>query len=257
MRGIFSVRNQSVLQRRGKLLVGYLVAGYPDPETFFSILKGCASAGLDIFEIGYPSENPFLDGEVIRKAHQVVDHALISDISYWKRIRSVVNQPVWAMGYSKELQKGEFHTELAQNSLVDTFVIPDIIESERKHMAVKMAQFNVNVMAFVNPDMALEEVRDCFSSESLIYQQLYSGPTGISDVKDHYKEILTIAKEYSDVRIFAGFGINSSERALQLLASGFDGVIVGTAMMQKLNVSPQALYDFIYSIKSETEKDAD
>jgi tryptophan synthase alpha chain len=251
MTKVLSARNKAILENRGKLLVGYLVAGYPDPESFLSILKGCTDAGLDIFEIGFPSTVPFLDGEIIQQAHQAVDRSISTDIEYWKKYRKTIENPIWIMGYKDDLMKGNFYRQLAENGLVDNFVIPDMLEEDRRIMAEELKSYDVNVMAFVNPDMTNQEIEKCLSDEDLIYQQLYAGPTGMTVVEDHFEEILSRAKKHPDVRIFAGFGINTPKRVKQLLASGFDGAVIGTAMVKKLNESPQALFNFIRSVKRE------
>ncbi len=93
MTRVLSARNKAVLENRGTLLVGYLVAGYPDPEKFLSILKGCTDAGLDIFEIGFPSTIPFLDGKVIQQAHQAVDPSISTYNGNWKKIRKTNEKP--------------------------------------------------------------------------------------------------------------------------------------------------------------------
>ena len=45
--------------------------------------------------------------------------------------------------------------------------------------------------------------------------------------------------------IFGGFGITSGDRARELLERGFDGVIVGTDMMRRLNNSREERYEFV------------
>jgi tryptophan synthase alpha chain len=101
------------------------------------------------------------------------------------------------------------------------------------------------------------EIDECFSNTALVYQQLYSGPTGLSVVSEDYVEILNKARNYKHVKVFAGFGISTPQRVMQLLNNGFDGVIVGTAMIRKLNDSEEDLLTFIRELKASAKKAGD
>lgn len=249
----FSERNRACLEK-GKLAVGYLLAGYPEKEDFFDILSSCEAAGLDVFEIGYPSDNPVGDGEIIRKAHNTSDLSLQTDLSYWKKIRSTVKTPIWVMAYEKDLIGSGFYKLLAQNGLADAFVIPDSSFANRLALLEEMLPFRIDVLGFVTPDMNQEEQEACLNAFPLIYQQLYSGPTGMSIETKGYEDILARAKGHEDVSVFAGFGITSAKRAAQLLDSGFDGIIVGTAMITKLNISKEELISFVRDLHKTISK---
>lgn len=253
MTQILSERNQTILKNRGKILVGYLIAAYPDAESFFSTARCCAEAGLDVFEIGFPSTNPYLDGEIIQQAHRTICPSISTDLSYWEKIRKSIDQPIWIMGYQKDLEKDNFYRQLAENGLVDNFVIPDMDEKDRKRLSVELEPFRVDVMSFVNAEMTDAEIDQRLQENDLIYHQLYLGPTGLSVKQDNYERILNLTKRFEDVRIFAGFGIDSPKRVRQLLENGFDGAVIGTAMVKKLNESPDSLCQFIRSIKTEID----
>lgn len=236
------------------MAVGYLLAGYPEKNSFFDILSACEKAGLDIFEIGYPSEHPDGDGEIIRKAHKSADISLQFDLSYWKELRSAVNVPIWVMAYEKDLIGSGFYRELVQNGLVDAFVIPDASFERRLNLLEELRPFGVDVLGFVNPNTDQAEQEACFSAFPLVYQQLYTGPTGMPVEAEDYEEILSRAKTYDDVLVFAGFGITSAKRAEQLLNSGFDGIVVGTAMISKLNISLEELAAFVQDLHETVSK---
>ncbi len=244
-----SIRNRNCLTKR-KLIVGYLLAGYPEKERFLHILSGCETAGLDVFEIGYPSEAPVADGEVIKKAHRLVDFSIHTDLSYWRKIRETVQAPIWVMAYKKDLIDSGFYRLLAENELADAFVIPDTSLVHRLELMKELRPFGVDVLGFVAPDMDEAEQETCFCSFPLIYQQLYSGPTGMAVETPDYEDILNRAKKHENLHVFAGFGIQSAERAAQLLESGFDGVIIGTAMISKLNISKEELTSFVKDLNN-------
>jgi tryptophan synthase alpha chain len=49
-------------------LLGYLPAAWPSESGFRECVEAAFLAGLDILEVGLPAEDPFMDGDVIRKA---------------------------------------------------------------------------------------------------------------------------------------------------------------------------------------------
>ena len=48
-------------------LIGYLPALYPDRDEYKKMMELCFRMGLRFIEVGIPSENPYLDGLVIRQ----------------------------------------------------------------------------------------------------------------------------------------------------------------------------------------------
>lgn len=254
MKRIISKRNINVTKDGKKLLVGYLLAGYPQKENFLKLIMNCEAAGVDIFEIGFPSADPSSDGEVIQKAHQMVDTLVCNDANYWSEIRSAITKPIWVMAYKRDLIDTGFYRILAQKELIDALVIPDISFQERQKLSEELDTYGVDIVGFVNPNMTNTELEECFSNTALVYQQLYAGPTGMSVVSDDFVEILNKARQHRHIKVFAGFGISTPQRVNQLLNSGFDGAVVGTAMIKKLNDSEQELLAFINELASSAKK---
>ncbi|WP_187296348.1 tryptophan synthase subunit alpha [Tepidibacter mesophilus] len=249
MKKLFSKRNKAAMLKRGKLFIGYITAGYPQKDSFIPILKKCENEGVDIFEVGYPSLNPFADGEIIRNAQKSVDCSIRTDIEYWKQLRSEIDGPIWVMGYSADLIGTGNYLKIAEAGVADAFVIPDINIDETIKLGEELSKYEIDMVYFVkNGEPELEKY---FEHSSLIYYQLINGPTGSKTTQsDDFSVFLNQSKQYDDIYVFGGFGINSGERAVKLLNSGFDGTIVGTAMISHLNESEESLLSFISDIHS-------
>ena len=253
MKIVKSIKNQEILKKKGHILVGYLTAGYPDKESFYETIRECEKANMDILEIGYPAKEPLADGEVIQRAHQVIDRTISSDLAFWQRIRNEIESPIWLMAYKNDIMENDLYHDLAKEKLIDALVIPDMTFEEQIGLENQLMNYEVDVVGFLSPDMDSQQVQQSLENNALIYQKLYEGPTGMKVTADNYSELLRQAKQYEHINVFAGFGISTPERVKELLMKGFDGVIVGTAMMKKRTNSLEELIDLVVQLKKETE----
>lgn len=254
MKEIVARYNREVIEKNRKLVVGYFVAGYPDRETFFSVLREAEEKGIDIFEIGFPAKNPVNDGPVIREAMKKADPTIADDLSFWKKIRETLHSPIWLMGYREDLIVSGRYRTLAAAGCYDGLVIPDIEETEGRTLQDEMKAYQVDVIGFIGPRSLLIDSANCIARFPIIYQMLYSGVTGQAANTEDFRDIMTLGKNESNTHLFAGFGISTPERAGELLDSGFDGVIIGTAIVKKLNESREAMDDFIISLRKTADE---
>lgn len=247
MRKVVSDRNR-ILTDKTKKLVGYLLVGYPTTELFFDVLDCCTKSDLDILELGFPSKNPYSDGEVIAKAHLSVDHEKTCSIEYWTKVREMTNKPIWLMAYYNDFIENGIYKQFAEKQLIDAIVIPDTTFERRQELAKELAFFNVDVVGFVNPGMNSEEMDKVFTEGGLVYEQLYVGQTGCCSGSDSFIPMIEKSLQYPQVTAFAGFGINSVDHIVSKFKCGFDGAIIGTAILKHLNESVESMNDYLNEI---------
>jgi len=245
---VLSELNRRVLENKKAVLVGYLLAGYPTEEKFLEAIDACNNTKLDIFEIGLPSNNPHNDGEIIRRAHSAVNCEDINEVELFKQVKRLTQKPIWIMAYHDDLIKTKKHISLAEAGIVDAFVVPNMPLTARKKFKEEMEKYEVDVLGFTNPDMDSIEMADNFKSFAIIYEQLYSGITGSSNDVQEYSHMLEMSLKETNIVKFAGFGINTKEKAKKLIEQGFDGIIIGTEMIRQLNSSVDNLVNFINEI---------
>lgn len=238
-------RMQRYIDGNTHLFVGYLTAGYPEQETFFECLRECCKRGLPVLEIGFPSANPYQDGEVIQNAHAKVGTSLCRDMDFWRRLRAETEVPIWLMGYREDLVDTGFCRKLAAEGLFDVLVIPNMDVEDRIQLKLEMTGYHVDVIGFVSTDDSFGTIVKNFQEFKLIYQRLYTGPTGVMTNNEDYEELLDYSKMLHRNIIFAGFGISSGERVRELIEKGFYGAVIGTEIMKKLNRSAGELYEFV------------
>jgi tryptophan synthase alpha chain len=219
-------------------------------------------AGIDILEIGIPSENPFLDGAVIQRGHARVQH--LGDeahdqgwlITYMRRLRKEVDRPIWAMGYKKELLEEGIAYQLAEEGLIDGLVMPDTNIEEQKKVQAKVAPFGVDIVGFVNNAISDEDMETVCQSLNILYAQLYTGATGnpLASSSNNLADLYDKARTFTDsAMIVAGFGLRSPERVKYVIDSGFEGAVVGSVLVARCeNGEQDYLYRLIADMKQNT-----
>jgi len=249
LNSVVSTRNKHLVQR-DEAVIGYLLAGYPEPTEFLHLLREVEATGLDALEIGYPSENPFADGEIIQAAHRAVNRTLARDVAYWRQIRQSVALPIWLMAYKDDFITSGVYLEFARARVMDAIVIPDCSHEEHIQLAEELSEHEVDVVHFIRPSMSVEEMKRVAADAPLIYGQLYNGPTGsFSREQQDYNTMLEAVLESFTGKIYAGFGIDSRARIEELLRQGFHGTILGTALIKRLNESPAELIRYLRQLK--------
>jgi tryptophan synthase alpha chain len=234
--------------RKG-ILAGYFLGGYPDIPFSIEIMKKSAPEG-DGFEVGYPSAYPFLDGETIRRAHKkALEPGGAPGIGYWKKLREALDKPLWIMAYREAFIRNGLYREFAEQKLADALVLPDCTDEERFALQEELLVQGMEVVGFANNETPPEQFVRIASRHKTLYFQLYLGKTGLTGKKEGDPSAYVDAvKNLPGVTLLAGFGINSAEKVRYLIDRGFDGVIIGTALIKALNESEETMLALIRDI---------
>jgi tryptophan synthase alpha chain len=249
MHDIYARRNKMLAVQKEPFLMGYLLAGYPTVKEFLKIERTLETSQLDILEIGFPSKNPYADGQIIADAHRHVDYDAAVSIGYWKKIRALTDKPVWIMAYNDDFIGTGYYRELVQLELIDGIVIPDASLETRKRLQEELKDKNVDVIGFTNPDMTDRELDSVLPFFNFVYEQLYVGHTGEGKAENNHIHMIeyTLSK-YPYVIPFAGFGVNTKEKLAQAYKEGFKGAVIGTELIRRLNISCTELLSFLKTV---------
>lgn len=230
-------------------LVGYFLAGYPTIDKNLQLIGRCDEAGVDIFEIGYPTGEPKFDGDIIQSAHEEVMKNGMPNLEYWQQLRQKTDKPIWIMAYRKNFVDNGAYAAFAQMHLADAFVLPDCDDDTRAQLQKDLSGFGVQVLGFVNLETPEDQFRKTLSLHNIIYVQLYVGKTGMPGITADPTIALRMAQDFPKVKLYAGFGINTPEQTRRLISQGFEGVIVGTALIKAMQQSSQKLIKLISSLE--------
>ncbi|MBW4592903.1 MAG: tryptophan synthase subunit alpha [Brasilonema angustatum HA4187-MV1] len=241
-----SQRFQSLRDRNQRALIPFITAGDPDLQTTKEALRILDSNGADFIELGVPYSDPLADGPVIQAAatralHKgtKLEHVLeiVADVS------PNLQAPIILFTYYNPILNRGVESFLAQLAKVGVrgLVVPDLPLEEAEYLINTAAEFGIEVILLVAPTSSKERIEAIAKqSQGFIYLVSVTGVTGVrSQLQDRVKTLLTQMRSITDKPIGVGFGISGPEQARQVSDWGADGVIVGSAFVQRLaNGSP-------------------
>ena len=235
----------SDLKKTGKkALIPFVTAGDPNPSVTVAMMHGLVDAGADLIELGVPFSDPMADGPTIQLAcERALKHntSLRDVIALVAEFRESNQQtPVVLMGYLNPLEAMGYQTfaQAAQQAGIDGVLMVDMPPEESGDNAKVFADHQLDIIYLIAPtttDARISEIAK-FSSGYVYYVSI-KGVTGSAeiDVADVSKNLERIRSRV-DVPVGVGFGINNGAAAAAV-ASVADGVIVGSALVNKIAVN--------------------
>jgi tryptophan synthase alpha chain len=241
--------------RRG--FVAFVMAGDPDAETAFEILRGLPGAGVDVIEIGMPFTDPMADGPAIQRAGVRAlsgGQTLARTLDAVRRFRTEDGTtPIVLMGYYNPIYAMGVETFLAgaKEAGIDGLIIVDLPPEEDEELCLPARAAGLNFIRLATPttdDRRLPAV--LANTSGFVYYVSITGITGAAeaDAARVAPEVARI-KQQTDLPVCVGFGIRSPEAAAALAAVA-DGVVVGSAIVDRIGAgdSPDQVLRFVKSL---------
>jgi tryptophan synthase alpha chain len=227
-----------------KKLVIYLVAEPETPE----LARAAVEAGADIVELGFPFSDPLAEGPVIRRASE---RALARGmrtgacLDVLARTRELLPEtPLVPMTYAAILEAygyDRFAADARERG-ASSFILVDLPVEEQP--AVRRIQL-------VAPTSTEERIRVAAgATDGWLYLVSVTGTTGVrTELSPALPSFVQRVRAVSDVPLYVGFGISTPElaRAAGDLA---DGVVVGSKAVEVAEDGPDALRDFVSSLRA-------
>jgi len=219
-------------------IIPYVILGYPSIKESVKMIKEMAAQKfIPYIEIGLPSMNPYHDGETISEAQKRNEVESIEE--YFDVVESSFTRKETrkfiCMGYMEDIErygKKDFIKTFKDNGFSGLIVI-----GESKKSFDDFINEKVPVIPLISVGFDENELRKSLEiKQPFIYFVSGEGRTG--EVKhfeksDLRENICRIKKIEEKTEVFAGFGINNREKALEMIKTGFDGVIIGSAIVKK------------------------
>ena len=225
-------------------LVTFLTAGDPDPETSLALVQALPAAGADVIELGMPFTDPMADGLAIQMSSQralKAGQTLKKTLELVRAFRGSDDAtPLVLMGYYNPIYIYGVDRFLrdAKSAGVDGLIIVDLPPEEDEELCLPALKAGLNFIRLATPTTDDKRLPAVLANTSgFVYYVSITGITGAA-TPDAEKVAAAVAriKRHTKLPVAVGFGVRTAEQAAGI-ASGADGVVVGSALVNVLKGS--------------------
>ena len=225
-------------------LVTFLTAGDPDPETSLALVRALPAAGADVIELGMPFTDPMADGPAIQMSSQralKAGQTLKKTLELVRAFRGSDDAtPLVLMGYYNPIYVYGVDRFLrdAKSAGVDGLIIVDLPPEEDEELCLPALKAGLNFIRLATPTTDDKRLPAVLANTSgFVYYVSITGITGAA-TPDAGKVAAAVAriKRHTKLPVAVGFGVRTAEQAAGI-ASGADGVVVGSALVSALKGS--------------------
>jgi tryptophan synthase alpha chain len=258
-------RMKEVLDRGEKVLVSGVPIGYPDLDATRRVVEIYIRSGIDLVEFSMPSPKPYIDTKIIADSNiraLQLEPDLDKHLKILTRVREdFPDEPFYMMAYADFIRPygiDRFVSMLLEIG-VESLELPDKEQSDPelwRQLDASLVKAGINrTYIFHHPfdQRFLEQVKD--KAQGFVLLQSFADADGKRPkVAPENKSIIAAMRKAGlAVPIILGYGINEPERVKEAAQMGADGVIVGTAMIERLNKGDyDGLSSFIRQMKAAT-----
>lgn len=244
------------LKKKGrKAFIPYIMAGDPSLERTKDVVLMFEECGADIVELGVPFTDPLADGPTIQRASERALEAgvtLKKVIGFVKDLRKSTQIPIVLMTYYNPVFKygEENFVKDVKDAGVDGIIIPDLPPDEAASFIAPSRKAAFDTIFLLAPTSTPDRIKKVAKeSRGFIYYVSITGITGSRLLLNGSMEtLISEIRKYTNKPIAVGFGVSTPEEA-SAVSKAADGVIVGSAIVKRLNESPEVLKSYIISLR--------
>lgn len=208
----------------------YLPLGYPNWKMFYRILQEIEGYGIGCVEIGLPVSNPFMDGETIKKTHELTLPMLNADIVREEliKVRKIFSSRIVLMTYAEGLEN--FKVKELPYWIYDAVLCVDGVQSRNDYSGI------VRIFSEAMSDLEMEQAIN--ESTHFAYVVSAAGKTGGDLSSQHaYIETIKRLRKLSKLPAFVGFGIKDNKGIKEVLSNGADGAVIGSEFIRQIDTN--------------------
>lgn len=240
-----------------KAFMPFLPAGDPDLAITRQLLPAVAASGADLIEVGFPFSDPIADGPVIQASYTRALRNKLTLAQTFDALREVTsaagwNTPAVAMASYSLIYKRGVDTFLASAKAagLSGAVVPDLPVEEAAELAKMCADADFKLILLVTPTTAPERAEKIVKAcGGFVYVVSVVGITGArSAVSGQVADLVKRLRALTDLPLCIGFGVSTPDQVREMAALA-DGVIVGSALVKKLENPATAVADVAALVK--------
>lgn len=226
-----------------KAFISFTTAGFPEEDTSLEIIKSIADSGAHIHEISFPHAEAQADGPIIQLANiESIKNGINFNkvINIAKEVRKY-NQDIGLvmMGYLNNIfiygiEKFSKDVSGIIDAVICVDLPADVIEENELKEALKKE--NIALIKLITPTTSDDRIKKLVAdAEGFIYSVNVAGITGVKSAEiDKVNAQISRIKKYTDLPVVSGFGIKTPEDVKNFSKSNADGIVIGSAIVEKI-----------------------
>jgi tryptophan synthase alpha chain len=224
-----------------KGVVPYITAGDPDLETTYELLVAMARAGATAIEVGVPFSDPAADGPVIQRACEralALGVKLKDVIAIAGRAVEASGVPIVLFSYLNPLLRHglENVAQDAADAGLAGVLVTDLPAEAAQGFSQALQRRGLDLVSLVAPTSTEQRIAQIAQhATGFLYAISVAGVTGTrQQLSADVSGLLQRIRRVTDLPVAVGFGISNAEQAREAWAQGADAVIVGSAIVRKI-----------------------
>jgi tryptophan synthase alpha chain len=235
---------------RHNALLAYLCVGDPSVDESVALARACVRTGADAIELGVPFSDPTADGPAIARASQRAiarGSGLEATLRAARALRAAEPEtgivlfgyynPIFVLGEERAAAS-------AAEAGVDALLVVDLPIEESRGLRAAARAHGVGFVPLLAPTSSparVAAVKEAAAEGGLpfVYYVSVTGVTGTgaTDATEAGERAAAVRDELG-LPVVVGFGIDSRQKA-RAAAAKADGVVVGTALVRRIEEHPQ------------------
>jgi tryptophan synthase alpha chain len=245
-------------RRRGeRIAVAYLMVDRRRRSSLSATVRALRDGGARALELGFPFSDPIADGPVLEAAANVaLRHGTSwSELLRWARTASPI-LPTAVMTYANPVLRRGLSTGLAElaRAGVSGLIVPDLSYEESAPWRRAARRSRLSLVLLAAPGVSRSRIgRISRASRGFLYLVSRYGTTGAARDRGRVNLAPLVAEAHRaapQLPVLIGFGVRDRTSATRALATGADGIVVGTALEERIarGTGPEALARWFASI---------
>jgi tryptophan synthase alpha chain len=226
-----------------KAFISFTTAGFPEEDTSLKIIKSIADSGAHIHEISFPHAEAQADGPIIQLANieSIKNGINFNKVISIAREARKYNQEIGLvmMGYLNNIfiyGIEKFAKDVS--GIIDAVICVDLPADviEEKELKEALKKENIALIKLITPTTSDDRIKKLVAdAEGFIYSVNVAGITGVKSAEiDKVNAQISRIKKYTDLPVVSGFGIKTPEDVKNFSKSNADGIVIGSAIVEKI-----------------------
>ncbi len=245
-------RFAALREREQKALVVYITAGHPDRARSLALLRGIATAGADVIELGVPFSDPLADGPVIQASSQrALEQGMTFDGVLALASEAAVDVPLVLFSYLNPIvAAGATALARAAAAGIHGLLVTDLPVGGDPELEREIGESPLAFIRLVAPTTPAPRMAEIARHGSgFVYLISRLGVTGMqNEIASGLAETIERLRGVTALPVCVGFGVSGPEQAAAI-ARLADGVIVGSAVVQAAETSVESAVALVRALR--------